>query len=58
MEWGDRHLGDGPPPLALDHRECGAPVRVALVCDAGHELAGPREVQARPGAAGVSGLPG
>ncbi|WP_346618675.1 helix-turn-helix domain-containing protein [Blastococcus montanus] len=57
MEWGDRYLGDGPPPLALEHRECGAPVRVALVCDAGHELPGPREVQARPDAAGGSGLP-
>ncbi|MGY2067880.1 winged helix-turn-helix transcriptional regulator [Blastococcus sp. SYSU DS0619] len=47
MEWGDRHLADGPPPLTLEHRDCGARVRVALVCDDGHEVAGPREVAAR-----------
>ncbi|MGY2085739.1 winged helix-turn-helix transcriptional regulator [Blastococcus sp. SYSU DS0539] len=54
MEWGDRHLADGPPPLALDHRDCGARVRVALVCDDGHEVAGPRGVAARPAGAGAA----
>ncbi len=47
MQWGDRHLAGGPPPLAVEHAGCGAPVRVALVCDEGHEVAGPREVRAR-----------
>ncbi|MGY1828436.1 MULTISPECIES: winged helix-turn-helix transcriptional regulator [unclassified Blastococcus] len=48
MAWGDRYLTDGPPPLALEHRGCGASVRVALVCEDGHEVAGPREVRPRP----------
>ncbi|MGY2004763.1 winged helix-turn-helix transcriptional regulator [Blastococcus sp. SYSU DS1024] len=48
MEWGDRYLADGPAPLALEHRECGAPVRVAVVCGDGHEIGGPREVRPRP----------
>lgn len=49
MQWGDRYLADGPPPLALEHAGCGAPVHVALVCADGHEVPGPREVLARPG---------
>nr|WP_204262236.1 helix-turn-helix domain-containing protein [Blastococcus saxobsidens] len=49
MQWGDRHLADGPPPLALVHADCGAPVRVALVCDDGHEVAGPRDVRPHAG---------
>ncbi|MCF6744753.1 helix-turn-helix transcriptional regulator [Blastococcus sp. KM273128] len=53
MAWGDRWLADGPPPLALEHRDCGAAVRVALVCDDGHEVGGPREVRARAAEAGV-----
>jgi DNA-binding HxlR family transcriptional regulator len=47
MEWGDRHLsGGGPAPLELRHRgNCDAPVHLALTCDAGHVLGGPREVR-------------
>ena len=49
MEWGDRYLaGDDDVPLALRHRDCGEPVHLALVCDAGHELSGAREVRAVP----------
>jgi DNA-binding HxlR family transcriptional regulator len=49
MEWGDRYLcDDGAAPLELRHRDCGAPVRLTLVCDEGHELAGPREVRPSP----------
>ena len=49
MEWGDRYLTeDGVPPLALRHRDCGAPVHLALVCDEGHELGGAREVRPNP----------
>jgi DNA-binding HxlR family transcriptional regulator len=52
MEWGDRYLcDDGAAPLELRHKDCGATVRLALVCADGHELAGPREVRASPRAA-------
>ena len=45
MQWGDTYLADGPPPLELQHRDCGAAVHLALTCEAGHTLAGPGEVQ-------------
>ena len=45
MQWGDTYLSDGPPPLELQHRDCGAAVHLELTCEAGHTLAGPREVQ-------------
>ena len=46
MQWGDRYLADaGAPPLALEHADCGAAVRLALVCADGHPVAGPREVR-------------
>ena len=49
MEWGDRYLcEDGAAPLELRHRDCGAPVRLTLVCDEGHELGGAREVRPKP----------
>jgi DNA-binding HxlR family transcriptional regulator len=48
MSWGDRYLNeDGAAPLELEHRDCGSPVHLALVCDAGHELSGAREVRPR-----------
>ncbi|CAO5191726.1 Uncharacterized HTH-type transcriptional regulator Mb3122 [Frankia sp. AiPs1] len=42
LAWGDRHLAgpDGPPAVPR-HADCGAPVRLVLTCDDGHEL-GPR----------------
>jgi DNA-binding HxlR family transcriptional regulator len=52
MEWGDRHLrDDGIAPLELRHRDCGAHVRLALVCDDGHTLSGPRDVRPVPSVA-------
>jgi DNA-binding HxlR family transcriptional regulator len=43
MQWGDRYLTDGgEPPLALEHRDCGG------ACDAGHSLAGARDVRPVP----------
>jgi DNA-binding HxlR family transcriptional regulator len=49
MQWGDRYLAeDGVAPLQLTHGDCGADVRLALVCEAGHQLAGPRDVRAFP----------
>jgi DNA-binding HxlR family transcriptional regulator len=46
MEWGDRYLAEGnDKPLELEHRDCGAPVHLGLICDAGHHLGGAREVR-------------
>jgi DNA-binding HxlR family transcriptional regulator len=45
MQWGDTYLSDGPPPLELLHRDCGAPVHLELRCEAGHDIAGAREVR-------------
>jgi DNA-binding HxlR family transcriptional regulator len=44
MQWGDTYLADGPPPVELTHKDCGAPVHLGLTCEAGHSVAGPREV--------------
>ena len=55
MQWGDRYLADGDQPVELEHKDCGATVHLALVCDAGHELSGAREVRPVPRAAGRSG---
>jgi DNA-binding HxlR family transcriptional regulator len=50
MHWGDQYApSPGGPPLALAHRDCGAPVRLHLECDAGHELDSAREVTSQPG---------
>jgi DNA-binding HxlR family transcriptional regulator len=54
MEWGDRHLAGGSAPLELRHRDCAAPVRLALVCAEGHELSGARDVQPVPAAAATA----
>ena len=48
MSWGDKYLADDAAPLELRHRDCGEPVHLALVCDAGHELSGAREVRPVP----------
>ena len=45
MQWGDTYLADGPPPLELQHRDCGAAVHLELHCEAGHAVAGPRDVR-------------
>jgi DNA-binding HxlR family transcriptional regulator len=53
MAWGDKYLAvDGDVPLELRHRDCGEPVHLGLVCDAGHELSGARDVRPVPLAAG------
>ncbi len=54
MQWGDKYVADDVAPLALEHRDCGAPVHLGLVCDEGHELAGAREVRPVPQAIAVS----
>lgn len=49
MQWGDRYLTEGERvPLELEHRDCGSPVHLALVCEAGHELEGARDVRPVP----------
>ena len=48
MQWGDRYLADGDVPVELEHKDCGSAVHLALVCDAGHELSGAREVTPIP----------
>ncbi len=45
MQWGDTYRSDGPPPLELQHRDCGAAVHLELRCEAGHEVAGARDVR-------------
>jgi DNA-binding HxlR family transcriptional regulator len=55
MQWGDKYLADdGVPPLALEHRDCGFPVHLGLVCEAGHQLSGARDVHPVPQSAAVS----
>jgi DNA-binding HxlR family transcriptional regulator len=49
MHWGDRWANPAPaPPVTLHHRGCGADVGLHLRCDAGHDLAGAREVRPHP----------
>ncbi|MFI6265481.1 winged helix-turn-helix transcriptional regulator [Micromonospora sp. NPDC051006] len=50
LGWGDRYLADPEgSPLAVEHRDCGAEIRVALRCDSGHPVESPRDVVPRPG---------
>ena len=50
LQFGDTHLADAAgPALRIEHRDCGEPVRVQLVCAAGHEVASPRQAVAVPG---------
>ncbi len=55
MQWGDRYLADGDVPVELEHKGCGSAVHLALVCGAGHELSGAREVRPVPQSDGRSG---
>ena len=38
LNWGDRWLADGAPPVAVRHRGCGGPVRAELRCAMGHRV--------------------
>jgi DNA-binding HxlR family transcriptional regulator len=50
MTWGDRWVPQpAGPPVTLHHRDCGADVELALRCRDGHDVAGAREVEPRPG---------
>jgi DNA-binding HxlR family transcriptional regulator len=49
-QWGDKYLADPEGPSMLNtHTGCGAPVGLAYVCEAGHRLVGPAEIQRRSG---------
>lgn len=47
--WGDRHLGGPGPAVTYRHRDCGAELRLALVCADGHPVAGREDAVAEPG---------
>jgi DNA-binding HxlR family transcriptional regulator len=50
MQWGDRNLaGPEGPPAVVRHAGCGAPVKVALTCEEGHELDEPPRLRLEPG---------
>lgn len=50
MAWGDRHLsGEDGPPAIPRHADCGASVRVSLICEAGHELGDRPPLRLEPG---------
>lgn len=43
------YAGPDGPPVELAHRDCGAAVHVALVCEQGHAVDDLRDVAPRPG---------
>lgn len=49
LEWGDKYLADDAgPPLVLTHKDCGAPIHVAMLCADGHELDSAHDVRPIP----------
>ncbi|MGW6280155.1 winged helix-turn-helix transcriptional regulator [Kribbella sp. NPDC055071] len=49
-DWGDKYLvGPEGSPLAIEHRDCGAPVHAELRCESGHAVNSPRDAVPRPG---------
>jgi DNA-binding HxlR family transcriptional regulator len=50
MAWGDRNLaGPEGPPAVVRHAGCGAPIKVALTCEDGHELGDRPRLHVEPG---------
>jgi DNA-binding HxlR family transcriptional regulator len=50
MQWGDRNLvGPDGPPAVVRHADCGAPVRMSMTCDEGHELGDRPRLRLEPG---------
>jgi DNA-binding HxlR family transcriptional regulator len=50
IAWGDRYRCDPDgPPAQLLHADCGAPVRVEVRCEAGHEIESRTRLAALPG---------
>jgi DNA-binding HxlR family transcriptional regulator len=50
MQWGDVHLRDDPPPIALYDAETGEPVRVEMVTASGRPLSSVRNLRSRAAA--------
>jgi DNA-binding HxlR family transcriptional regulator len=54
MQWGDRWIADeAGPAVRLSHRDCGEPVAVQLVCEAGHAPLKARDIEATAGPGAV-----
>ncbi len=49
LDWGDKHLARPEGAPAVVRHECGAPVRVRLVCDDGHVVEDVRTTRLEPG---------
>ena len=50
MGWGDKHLaGEAGAPAVPTHAGCGEPVRVSVVCEAGHDLGDHPRLRLAPG---------
>jgi len=50
MRWGDRHLaGPEGPPAVVRHADCGAPIKISLTCEDGHELGDRPRLRVEPG---------
>jgi DNA-binding HxlR family transcriptional regulator len=46
LQWGDKYLADeSGPTVTLTHKECEEPIRVTMLCSAGHEVPTAREVR-------------
>jgi DNA-binding HxlR family transcriptional regulator len=49
-DWGDKYVADPEgPAMLVTHRDCGAPVHAALVCERGHTVSGPTDVDRQAG---------
>lgn len=58
MRWGDRrHADPAGPPVIARHTGCGAELHVALMCAAGHEVAGPQEIELVDGPGALPAVP-
>jgi DNA-binding HxlR family transcriptional regulator len=50
MAWGDRNLaGPEGPPAVVRHADCGAPLKVSLTCEDGHDLGERPRLRVEPG---------
>ena len=49
MAWGDKHRSAEGPPMTVTHPDCGEPVHLRMVCEAGHELPDNAKLWATPG---------
>jgi hypothetical protein len=47
LSWGDRHAIDGPPPVVVQHRDCGGEVDDRRMCTRCGAALGPFDVKGR-----------